>query len=166
MGVPAVKTKLLAYGTGAAFGGISGAFLASFLNTVNADQFQFYFSILVLAMVILGGLGSIWGVVLGAIMLSFVNNWLIPDVINDVPTSWARLRHDRDHLRGLRLPAGDHDDPQTAGPAPERRHQMELVEHADEHATNPLRHEHERHATTPPSLNPRPTRTSPSSSAA
>src|SRR3954463_837980 len=49
MGVPAVKTKLMAYASGAAFGGISGAFLASLLNTVNADQFQFSFSILVLA---------------------------------------------------------------------------------------------------------------------
>jgi branched-chain amino acid transport system permease protein len=85
MGVPAVKTKLLAYGTGAAFGGMSGAYLGSFLNTVNADQFQFYFSILILGMVILGGLGSIWGVVLGAIVLSFINFWLIPDVLNDVP---------------------------------------------------------------------------------
>jgi branched-chain amino acid transport system permease protein len=85
MGVPSVKTKLMAYGTGAAFGGIAGAYLGSFLNTVNADQFQFYFSILVLGMVILGGLGSIWGVVLGAIALSFINNWLIPDVLNDLP---------------------------------------------------------------------------------
>ena len=67
MGVPLVRTKLLAYATGAAFGGISGAFLGSFLNTVNADQFQFGFSIFILAMVILGGLGSIWGVVLGAV---------------------------------------------------------------------------------------------------
>jgi branched-chain amino acid transport system permease protein len=85
MGVPSVKTKLLAYGTGAAFGGMSGAYLGSFLNTVNADQFQFYFSILVLGMVILGGLGSIWGVVLGAIVLSFINNYFIPDVFNDLP---------------------------------------------------------------------------------
>jgi branched-chain amino acid transport system permease protein len=85
MGVPLVKTKLLAYGTGAAFGGVSGAFLGSYLNTVNADQFQFSFSIFVLAMIILGGLGSIWGVVIGAIALSFINNRLIPDVLNDVP---------------------------------------------------------------------------------
>ncbi|MFL5152574.1 MAG: branched-chain amino acid ABC transporter permease [Microvirga sp.] len=85
MGVPSVKTKLLAYGTGAAFGGMAGAYLGSFLNTVNADQFQFYFSILVLGMVILGGLGSIWGVVLGAIVLSFINNYFIPDVFNDLP---------------------------------------------------------------------------------
>jgi branched-chain amino acid transport system permease protein len=86
MGVPSVKTKLMAYGTGAAFGGMAGAYLGSFLNTVNADQFQFYFSILVLGMVILGGLGSIWGVVLGAIVLSFINNWLIPDVLNTLPS--------------------------------------------------------------------------------
>ncbi|HWH44096.1 MAG TPA: branched-chain amino acid ABC transporter permease [Thermoleophilaceae bacterium] len=86
MGVPLVKTKLLAYGTGAAFGGLSGAFLASYLNTVNADQFQFSFSIFVLGMIILGGLGSIWGVVLGAIALSFINNNLIPDVLNTWPS--------------------------------------------------------------------------------
>jgi len=85
MGVPQVKTKLLAYGTGAAFGGISGAFLGSYLNTVNADQFQFAFSIFVLAMVILGGLGSIAGVVVGAVTLSFIINRLIPDVFNEVP---------------------------------------------------------------------------------
>jgi branched-chain amino acid transport system permease protein len=86
MGVPLVKTKLLAYGTGAAFGGMSGAFLAAYLNTVNADQFAFAFSIFVLAMVILGGLGSIWGVVLGAIVLSVINNHLIPNVFNDIPS--------------------------------------------------------------------------------
>jgi branched-chain amino acid transport system permease protein len=85
MGVPAVRTKLLAYGTGAAFGGMSGAFLGSFNNTVNADQFQFYFSILILGMVILGGLGSIWGVVVGAITLTFINFSLIPDVFNTLP---------------------------------------------------------------------------------
>jgi branched-chain amino acid transport system permease protein len=85
MGVPLVRTKLLAYATGAAFGGMSGAFIASFLNTVNADQFEFSFSIFVLAMIILGGLGSIWGVVIGAVALSFVNTRLIPDVLNEVP---------------------------------------------------------------------------------
>jgi branched-chain amino acid transport system permease protein len=86
MGVPLVRTKLAAYGTGAAFGGMSGAFLASYLNTVNADQFQFSFSIFILAMIILGGLGSIWGCVLGAIVLSAINNYFIPEVFNDVPS--------------------------------------------------------------------------------
>ena len=86
MGVPLVRTKLMAYGTGAAFGGMAGAFLASYLNTVNADQFAFSFSIFVLAMIILGGLGSIWGVVLGAIVLSYINNQLIPNVFNTWPS--------------------------------------------------------------------------------
>jgi branched-chain amino acid transport system permease protein len=86
MGVPLVRVKLLAYSTGAAFGGMAGAFLASYQNTVNADQFQFSFSIFVLAMVILGGLGSIWGVVLGGVVLSLINTWLIPDVFNTVPS--------------------------------------------------------------------------------
>jgi len=82
MGVPLVKTKLLAYATGGAFGGISGAFLGAYFSSVNANQFQFGFSIFILAMVILGGLGSIWGVVLGAVALSFVNIRLSPDVLD------------------------------------------------------------------------------------
>jgi branched-chain amino acid transport system permease protein len=86
MGVPLVRVKLLAYATGAAFAGIAGAFLGSYLNTVNADQFLFSFSIFVLAMIILGGLGNIWGVVLGAVVLSFANTYLIPDVLNDLPS--------------------------------------------------------------------------------
>jgi branched-chain amino acid transport system permease protein len=85
MGVPLVKTKLMAYATGAAFGGISGAFLGSYLTSVNAGNFQFGFSIFILAMIILGGLGSIWGVAFGAILLSFINTYFIPDVFNSVP---------------------------------------------------------------------------------
>jgi branched-chain amino acid transport system permease protein len=65
---------------------MSGAFLGSYNNTVNADQFQFYFSILILGMVILGGLGSIWGVVIGAITLTFINFYLLPDVLNNLPS--------------------------------------------------------------------------------
>ena len=82
MGVPLVKTKLLAYATGGAFGGISGAFLGTYYSSVNANSFQFGLSIFILAMVILGGLGSIWGVVIGAVALSFVNTHLIPDVLD------------------------------------------------------------------------------------
>ncbi|MGH2900129.1 MAG: branched-chain amino acid ABC transporter permease [Solirubrobacteraceae bacterium] len=85
MGVPLVKTKLMAYATGAAFGGISGSFLGSYLTSVNANNFQFGFSIFILAMIILGGLGSIWGVAIGAILLSFINTYFIPEVFNEVP---------------------------------------------------------------------------------
>jgi branched-chain amino acid transport system permease protein len=86
MGIPTVRVKLLAYAMGAAFGGMAGTFLGSWFGTVNADQFAFSFSIFVLAMIILGGLGSIWGVTLGALALSFINTRLIPDVLNTVPS--------------------------------------------------------------------------------
>ena len=61
MGIPLVRTKLMAYAIGAAFGGMAGVFLGAFDTQVNATQFQFSFSIFILAMIIVGGLGSIWG---------------------------------------------------------------------------------------------------------
>ncbi len=133
MGVPAVKTKLLAYGTGAAFGGVSGAFLGSFNNTVNADQFQFFFSILILGMVILGGLGSIWGTVLGGIALTFINFELLPR-LNTVPSK-VGLDFDVSEINfgiyGFLLVVMMIMRPQ--GLLPERRRKMELTEDADVH---------------------------------
>jgi branched-chain amino acid transport system permease protein len=85
MGIPMVRTKLLAYAMGAAFGGMSGVFLGAYDTTVNASQFAFSFSIFVLAMIIVGGLGSIWGAVVGAMLLSYINYYLIPDVLNGLP---------------------------------------------------------------------------------
>jgi len=85
MGIPAVRTKLLAYAIGATFGGMSGAFLGAYYTTVNAAQFAFSFSIFVLAMIIVGGLGSIWGAVFGALLLSYINFYFIPDVFNSLP---------------------------------------------------------------------------------
>ena len=85
MGIPLVRTKLSAYAIGAMFGGMSGAFLGAYYTTVNAGQFQFGFSIFILAMVIIGGLGSIWGAVVGGMLLGYINQWLIPDVLNSLP---------------------------------------------------------------------------------
>jgi branched-chain amino acid transport system permease protein len=82
-GVPVVRTKLLAYGVGAALGGLSGAFLASYLTTVDPSQFTFTFSIFILAMVVIGGMGSIWGVVAGALLLSAIDTLVLPNV--DLP---------------------------------------------------------------------------------
>jgi branched-chain amino acid transport system permease protein len=84
-GVPVARTKLQAYAVGAALGGVAGAFLAAYLRTVNPTQFTFSFSIFILAMVVLGGLGSIGGAILGAIVLSEVNSWLLPDVLDGLP---------------------------------------------------------------------------------
>ena len=109
-------------------GGAAGTFFGSFYNTVNADQFEFSFSIFVLAMIILGGLGSIWGVVVGAIALSFINSRLIPDVLNDVPGKIG-LDFDLTQLGfgifGFLLVIMMVLRPQ--GLIPERRHQAELT---------------------------------------
>src|SRR4029077_9615183 len=85
MGIPMVRTKLLAYSLGAAFGGMSGVFLGAYETTANASQFQVSFSIFILAMIIVGCPGSIWGAVVGALLLSYINFYLIPDVLNGLP---------------------------------------------------------------------------------
>jgi branched-chain amino acid transport system permease protein len=129
MGVPLVKTKLLAYATGGALGGMSGAFLGSYFNSVNANQFQFGFSIFILAMIILGGLGSIWGVVIGAVLLSYINTYFIPDVFNNVPSKIG-LDFDLTQLSfgifGFLIVLVMILRPE--GILPERRRKMELVE--------------------------------------
>jgi branched-chain amino acid transport system permease protein len=86
MGVPLVRTKLLAYAIGAALGGAAGAFLGSYNNAINSNQFQFSFSILVLSMIILGGLGGVWGAVIGGLALTFIDRKL-PDILDplDIP---------------------------------------------------------------------------------
>jgi branched-chain amino acid transport system permease protein len=85
MGIPLVRTKLLAYAMGAGLGGVAGVFLGSYSTVINASQFTFGFSIFILSMIIVGGLGSIWGAVVGALLLSNINYYLIPDVLNGLP---------------------------------------------------------------------------------
>jgi branched-chain amino acid transport system permease protein len=89
MGIASVRTKLSAYAIGAMFGGMSGAFLGTYYTEVNAGQFQFGFSIFILAMVIIGGLGSIWGALVGGLLLGYINNYLIPDVLNSLPQKFG-----------------------------------------------------------------------------
>ena len=88
MGVNLVRTKLWAYALGAALGGFSGVFLATYTNTVNVDQFEFGFSVFILSMVIIGGMGNIWGVILGAIALSMMNRYGLKQ-LNGVPEKFG-----------------------------------------------------------------------------
>jgi branched-chain amino acid transport system permease protein len=129
MGIPLVRTKLLAYALGAVFGGFAGAFLGAYSTIIDPSQFQFGFSIFVLAMVIVGGIGSIWGVVLGALLLANINYYLIPDVLNNVPRDFG-LNFSLDELQvsifGFLLVLVMVLRPQ--GLLPERRRRLELTE--------------------------------------
>jgi branched-chain amino acid transport system permease protein len=84
MGVNLVRTKLWAYAVGAAFGGFAGAFLGAYRNTVNVDQFEFGFSVFILCMIIIGGMGNVAGVMLGAVALSMLDRFILPQ-LNSVP---------------------------------------------------------------------------------
>ena len=73
MGVPLMRTKTWAYATGAFFGGIAGAFFASYKSAVFPDDFSFNISVFILCMVIMGGMGNVWGVILGACFLAYLD---------------------------------------------------------------------------------------------
>ena len=91
MGLNKRNLKLLAFAMGATFGGVSGVLFSSYQGFVSPESFTLMESIMVLAMVVLGGMGSIRGVVLGALILSVMPevfrdlvNWIQPFVMDNV----------------------------------------------------------------------------------
>jgi ABC-type branched-subunit amino acid transport system permease subunit len=76
-GINTVTTKLLAFALGATTAGLAGVFNASKLTIVSPDQFLFTVSFTVLAMVILGGMGNIWGVAAGAFIVFMIQTVLL-----------------------------------------------------------------------------------------
>jgi len=72
MGIDTTRMKLLAFAMGASFGGIAGGMFAAMQGFISPESFVLVESIMVLAMVVLGGMGNIWGVIAGALLLSFV----------------------------------------------------------------------------------------------
>lgn len=90
MGVNLVTTKLWAYALGAVFGGLAGAFYGTFIKSIFPSSFSFNISVLILCMVILGGMGNIYGVILGAIALQGLNFYLLPQInvwVHDIGSS-------------------------------------------------------------------------------
>ena len=73
MGIPLMRTKTWAYATGAFFGGVAGAYYASYKSGAFPDDFFFNISVFILCMVILGGMGNIWGVIFGACFLAYLD---------------------------------------------------------------------------------------------
>jgi branched-chain amino acid transport system permease protein len=72
MGIDTTRIKLLAFAMGASFGGIAGGMFSAIQGFVSPESFVLVESVMVLSMVVLGGMGNIWGVVIGALLLSFV----------------------------------------------------------------------------------------------
>ncbi len=79
MGINTRNLKLLAFGMGASFGGVSGALFASFQGFVSPESFTLMESVMIVSMVVLGGLGHLPGVVLGAVLLA-----ALPEVLRYV----------------------------------------------------------------------------------
>lgn len=69
VGIPVPQVKLLAQACGGAIAGLAGAIFAAKQGTITPDSFDFVLSVMVLAMVVLGGMGSIRGAILGALLL-------------------------------------------------------------------------------------------------
>jgi branched-chain amino acid transport system permease protein len=72
MGINTRNVKLLAFAMGASFGGVAGGMFSAIQGFISPESFVLVESIMVVSMVVLGGMGNIWGVVLGAVLLSFV----------------------------------------------------------------------------------------------
>lgn len=81
MGVNPTFLKILAFVLGAMFAGVAGSFFASFVHYVNPDNFNYMESVVILTMVVLGGVGSIPGVIVGAIILA-----ALPELLRDIAT--------------------------------------------------------------------------------
>lgn len=79
MGINTRNLKLLAFGMGATFGGVSGVMFASFQGFVSPESFSLQESVLIVAMVVLGGIGHLPGVVVGALLLA-----ALPEVLRHV----------------------------------------------------------------------------------
>ena len=75
-GINTTALKLLAFAMGATFGGIAGGMFAAIQGFVSPESFVLVESVMIVAMVVLGGMGNIWGVILGALLLSFVPEFL------------------------------------------------------------------------------------------
>ncbi|CAN5623255.1 hypothetical protein BH23CHL5_BH23CHL5_07890 [soil metagenome] len=91
MGVDLVRTKLWAFALGASFAGFAGSVFASYFQYVHPANFEFIVSVTILAMVILGGLGNIYGVVAGAMLIGFFDRILTEELTGPMNSLGERI---------------------------------------------------------------------------
>ena len=129
MGIPLMRTKTWAYAIGAFFGGVAGAYYASFKSGAFPSDFFFNISIFLLCMVILGGMGSVWGVIAGGVVLGWLNIEglaLLGTKFNDVTGLSIEVPKYQFGIYGVIIVMMMLFRPQ--GLIPERRHKRELEE--------------------------------------
>ncbi|WP_425147420.1 ABC transporter permease subunit [Deinococcus sp.] len=103
MGVPLVKTKIMAFATGASFAGVMGVIFAAKQQFISPESFTYFQSIGVLTMVILGGMGNIAGVILGAVVVTWVNLSVLPGLSETIQSSFPGLNSNLDPAKYNRL---------------------------------------------------------------
>ncbi len=84
MGVPLVRMKLMAFAVGASFAGVMGVLFAAKQQFINPPTFDLIRSIGILAMVILGGMGSIPGVILGGVLVTLLDLQILPRIATEL----------------------------------------------------------------------------------
>jgi branched-chain amino acid transport system permease protein len=86
MGVNRTRLKLLAFAIGAGFAGLTGTFYVAKLQTATPEMFMFPVSVMILVMIVLGGIGSVAGVVVGALILQLLQSWFLQDLTQWIHT--------------------------------------------------------------------------------
>ncbi|MBX6343016.1 MAG: branched-chain amino acid ABC transporter permease, partial [Thermomicrobiaceae bacterium] len=96
MGINLVHTKLLAFAMGASFSGFAGSIFASRFQFIDPFQFDFTISVMALSMVILGGIGNIYGVIAGGIIMASYDRFLAERI-----TGWLHSIGNTAHIHWL-----------------------------------------------------------------
>lgn len=96
MGVPLLRTKLLAFASGASFAGAMGVIFAAKQAFIDPKSFDYFQSIGVLSMVILGGMGNIAGVLVGAVVVTLLNLMVLPTLSEVLQSSFPNINQNLD----------------------------------------------------------------------
>jgi branched-chain amino acid transport system permease protein len=140
MGINVRNIKLLAFSLGATFGGVAGGMFAAFQGFISPESFSFLESIVILAMVVLGGMGHIPGVVLGAIILytlpEFLRFTVEPFQRNMLGKIWIDTAIVRQFILGMSMVLIMLYRPKGLWPTPERENKKDVDTPADKPANN------------------------------
>ncbi|MBI5931894.1 MAG: branched-chain amino acid ABC transporter permease [Chloroflexi bacterium] len=106
MGVDPIRTKLAAFAIGASFSGLAGAVYASMLGAIFPELFRFQVSIFLLIIVVLSGRGSIWGVLIGGLIIATFDGVFLAQILPDIFNGKILPEYDVQSLRWVFFGSG------------------------------------------------------------